>query len=103
MTEIDDRPVTAVSPALLREAAQLVIYTQFGSVPMLQRKLQIGLADARIVMDALEACGIVGEARGALPREVLHPEEACDDVLATLPQEPESGSAGARGVRVIEP
>ncbi|MFF3256503.1 DNA translocase FtsK [Actinacidiphila glaucinigra] len=90
MTEIDERPVSAgsvVSPALLREAAALVMYSQFGSVPMLQRKLLLGLADARLVMDELEKHGIVGPVRGALPREVLRAVEDTDEVLASLPDD----------------
>ncbi|MCT9142424.1 DNA translocase FtsK [Streptomyces violarus] len=87
MTEIDNRPVTAVSARVLREAAELVILTQFGSLPMLQKKFAIGLADARQLMDVLEVCKIVGPAQGALAREVLHRPEDADAVLAALPAE----------------
>ncbi len=54
------------------DAAALVISNQHGSTSMLQRKLQLGYNRAGRIMDQLEALGIVGEAKGSKPREVLY-------------------------------
>ena len=54
------------------DAAALVVSNQHGSTSMLQRKLQLGYNRAGRIMDQLEALGIVGEARGSKPREVLY-------------------------------
>jgi len=55
----------------LREAAELVIRDDYGSVSRLQRRLSVGHARAGKLMDSLEALGIVGPHMGSKPREVL--------------------------------
>jgi S-DNA-T family DNA segregation ATPase FtsK/SpoIIIE len=71
-------------PALLIEAAKLIISTQFGSVSMLQRKLRVGFSLAGDLMDELWRQGVVGEADGAKARVVLKKPEDLDGVLRKL-------------------
>src|SRR5207245_7874682 len=56
--------------ALLADAARLIVRAGYGSVSLLQRKMQIGyVRDARLV-DQLEEKGIVGHAQGSKPRDL---------------------------------
>ena len=56
------------------EAARMLVTTQRGSTSDLQRKLGIGYAKAGLIMDQLEAAGIVGCPEGSKPRQVLVPD-----------------------------
>ncbi|MFH1457443.1 MAG: DNA translocase FtsK, partial [Patescibacteria group bacterium] len=56
---------------LLPEAKELVIKTRKASASYLQRKLRIGYARAARILDLLESEGIVGQAQGSKPREVI--------------------------------
>ncbi|WP_018460705.1 DNA translocase FtsK [Thermus oshimai] len=67
------------SDPLLRKAAEIVVEEGYGSVSRLQRRLSIGHARAGKLMDALEAMGIVGPARGSKPREVLITKDQLKD------------------------
>jgi S-DNA-T family DNA segregation ATPase FtsK/SpoIIIE len=67
------------SDPLLRKAAEIVVEEGYGSVSRLQRRLSVGHARAGKLMDALEAMGIVGPARGSKPREVLITKDQLKD------------------------
>ena len=57
------------------EAARQIVLSQQGSTSMIQRRLSIGYNRAGRLMDQLQAAGIVGEAQGSKPREVLIQDE----------------------------
>lgn len=56
---------------MFEEAARLVVSSQHGSTSMIQRKMQLGYNRAGRIMDQMEQLGIVSEAKGSKPREVL--------------------------------
>ncbi|NVC23380.1 hypothetical protein E7Z53_07975 [Kocuria salina] len=79
-------PAPTDDDALLRQAAELVITTQFGSVSMLQRKLRVGFARALRLAEKLEEHGILSPTeQPSRARDVLIQPEGLDDALAALP------------------
>jgi Ftsk gamma domain len=56
---------------LVVQAAELVIYSQFGSTAMIQRKLRLGFADASAVVDVLVRLRVLDEQDTPSGREVL--------------------------------
>jgi S-DNA-T family DNA segregation ATPase FtsK/SpoIIIE len=59
--------------------------TQDGSTSLIQRKFAIGYNRAGRLMDQLEKAGIVGEAHGSRPREVLIVDEmSLENLLSQL-------------------
>ena len=60
---------------LFEEAARHVILTQQGSTSMIQRRFSIGYNRAGRLMDQLEKAGVVGQAQGSRPRDVLIADE----------------------------
>ncbi len=62
---------------LFAEAVRIVCGSDKASASLMQRRLSIGYARAARLLDQLEAAGVVGQADGSKPREVLisNPEE----------------------------
>ena len=56
---------------LLEQALEIIRQTRRASTSSLQRRLRIGYNQASRLMEMLEQKGLVGPARGALPREIL--------------------------------
>lgn len=56
---------------LLEEAERLVVQAGKASASLLQRRLRVGYARAARILDMLEEAGVIGEAEGNKPREVL--------------------------------
>lgn len=56
---------------LFEDAARLIVASQSGSTSLIQRKYAIGYNRAGRLMDQLEKAGVVGQAHGSKPREVL--------------------------------
>ncbi len=68
---------------LFEEAARAIILTQQGSTSMIQRRFSIGYNRAGRLMDQLEKAGVVGQAQGSKPREVLVTDENSLNSLIT--------------------
>lgn len=60
---------------LFGEAKEVVVHAKKASASLLQRRLRIGYARAARLLDMLEEKGVVGQADGAKPREVLIGQE----------------------------
>ncbi len=56
---------------LYEQAARLIMQHNTASSSFLQRKLSVGFSRAARIMDQLEADGIIGQAEGSKPRDVL--------------------------------
>ena len=60
---------------MFEDAARLIVMSQSGSTSLIQRKYSIGYNRAGRLMDQLEKAGVVGQAHGSKPREVLIQDE----------------------------
>ncbi len=67
------------------DAARLIVSSGSGSTSLIQRKFAIGYNRAGRLMDMLEKAGVVGQAHGSKPREVLIQDEmALEQLLRSL-------------------
>ena len=81
---LDDIDMLHLDP-LFENAARLIVRDQSGSTSLIQRKFAIGYNRAGRLMDQLEKVGIVGPAKGSIPRVVLiHDEYSLNKILASL-------------------
>lgn len=60
---------------LFADVARYIVLEQNSNTAMIQRKFEIGYNRAGSLMEQLEKAGIVGPARGSIPREVLIQDE----------------------------
>lgn len=60
-----------VEDEMLPAAVDVILETNFASVPMIQRHLNLGYARAARIIDEMEEKGIVGPFRGSKPRQIL--------------------------------
>ncbi len=66
----DDVDLNHLDP-MFDDAARLIVSSGSGSTSLIQRKFSIGYNRAGRLMDMLEKAGVVGQAHGSKPREVL--------------------------------
>ena len=66
---------------LFMEACEFVVYQNGASTSSLQRRFHIGYNRAARLIDMMESCGIISEARGSKPREVLMTAEDMEEWL----------------------
>lgn len=70
-TNFDDEPSSGAIDSMFVDAATLIVQTQQGSTSFIQRRMKLGYNRAGRIMDQMEEFGIVGQANGSKPREVL--------------------------------
>ena len=73
-TGSNDADLSHLDP-MFDDAARLIVHEQSGSTSLIQRKFAIGYNRAGRLMDQLEKAGVVGQAHGSKPREVLIQDE----------------------------
>ena len=56
---------------IIQQCIEVIRSEQKASVSLMQRRLRLGYTRAARIMDELEGRGIVGESKGAEPREIL--------------------------------
>ena len=82
--EANDADLSHLDP-MFDDAARLIVASQQGSTSLIQRKFSIGYNRAGRLMDQLEKAGIVGQAHGSKPREVLIQDElSLEQLIASL-------------------
>ena len=76
----DDVDMNHLDP-MFEDAARLIVASGSGSTSLIQRKFSIGYNRAGRLMDMLEKAGVVGQAHGSKPRQVLVPDEQSLEML----------------------
>ena len=66
-----DDGISGERDPLYEDARAIVVQSQQGSISLLQRRLKIGYSRAARLIDEMEEEGVVGQAIGGKPREVL--------------------------------
>ena len=80
----DDVDLNHLDP-MFDDAARLIVSSGSGSTSLIQRKFSIGYNRAGRLMDMLEKAGVVGQAHGSKPREVLIQDDlSLEQLLANL-------------------
>ncbi len=72
----------------LPEAVEIVIEAGQASTSMLQRRMRVGYARAGRLIDEMEKRGVIGEADGSKPRNVLMSREEFNNTFGEAPEEP---------------
>ncbi len=67
----DEDANEAAGDALFQQAVEMAVESGQASISMLQRRLRVGYARAGRLIDEMARRGIIGQAEGAKPREVL--------------------------------
>lgn len=70
-TSNGDEPIPNSDEELVKRAIDLIMENNLASTSMLQRRLKLGYARAGRIMDEICEMGIVSEAKGSKPREIL--------------------------------
>ena len=79
-----DVDLTHLDP-MFEDAARLIVQSGSGSTSLIQRKFSIGYNRAGRLMDLMEKAGVVGQAHGSKPREVLIQDElSLENLLSSL-------------------
>lgn len=73
--EPEEEDAPAPAEGRIDEAISIVRMENKATVSLLQRRLNVGYAEAARIMDELEARGVVGPFNGGEPREVLPADE----------------------------
>ena len=66
---------------LFKEAVELVINDEQGSISYIQRKLKVGYSRAGRIVDQMEEMGIIGPHEGSKPRKLLKTKEEVKEIL----------------------
>ena len=71
MSDAEQEEAHSEYDELLPQAVEIVVESGQASISMLQRRLRVGYARAGRLIDEMAARGIVSQAEGAKPRNVL--------------------------------